>query len=303
MKQAIFENCIFRYRKLSVDQIEKNIDAFEKDRLFFSTPANFNDPYDSLLYVDREKISEDIQHNWKIGMDSYLDKLQRDNPQIAAFGRAMWYGKNRQKFIDNYFNELYEKIEKVKNNIRNRVKIICFSQDCLSLPMWAHYAEEHKGFILVYDKDEIMQAKCFDKSHNKIKQELCLKPICYSDTRTNMTDNMHEYLLKYEMPSSMDVSKLPDIPPLKMREFILSKRKDWEYEKEWRLIPGVIDIKKDNPLCYISIIPKAVILGEKCLGINQQKLCEIASKKGVPVFKARINDGVNYDMKIEDIDI
>lgn len=299
MKQAIFENCIFRYRKLSVEQVGKNIDAFEKDRLFFSTPANFNDPYDSLPYVDREKISEDIQHSWEIGMDSYLDKLQIDNPQIADFGRVMWYGENRQKFIDHYFNELYEKTEKVKNNIRNRVKIICFSQDCLSLPMWAHYAGEHKGFILVYDKDEIMQAKCFDKSNNKISQELCLKPICYSNTRTNMTDNMHEYLLKYEMPSLMDVSRLPDIPSAKIREFILNKRQDWAYEKEWRLIPQIIDIKEENPLCYIRIMPKALILGEKCSGSDEQKLCKIADDKEIPVFRARISDSMNYDMKLE----
>ena len=275
------------------------MDAFEKDRLFFSTPANFNDPYDSLLYVDQEKISEDIKHNWEIGMDSYLDKLQRDNPQIAAFGRAMWHSENRQKFIDQYFDELYEKIEKVKNNIRNRVKIICFSQDCLSLPMWAHYAGEHKGFILVYDKNEIMQAKCFDKSNNKIDQKLCLKPISYSDTRTNMTDNMHEYLLKYEMPSLMDVSRLPDIPSAKIREFILNKRQDWSYEKEWRLIPRIIDIKEENPLCYIHIMPKALILGEKCSGSDEQKLCEIADSKAIPVFRARISDSMNYDMKLE----
>ena len=42
-----FENCLFRYRKLNDADREKNIDALKNNRLYFSTPVNFNDPYDN----------------------------------------------------------------------------------------------------------------------------------------------------------------------------------------------------------------------------------------------------------------
>ena len=51
-----FENCLFRYRKLNDADREKNIDALKNNRLYFSTPVNFNDPYDNRMYVDKDKI-------------------------------------------------------------------------------------------------------------------------------------------------------------------------------------------------------------------------------------------------------
>ena len=41
-------NTLVRYRTIS----ENNLNALKEDRLYYSTPANFNDPYDTLLYAD-----------------------------------------------------------------------------------------------------------------------------------------------------------------------------------------------------------------------------------------------------------
>lgn len=297
-----FDNCLFRYRKMSDErQAEKNICALEENKLYFSTPANFNDPYDSLLYVNDGELFGDIQYNWEIGMDSYLNRLEKENPIIAAFGKTMWYGENRQKNIDSFKEMLDQKVDKVKTNIRNYVKIICFTEDCLSMLMWSHYASDHGGFVLVYNKDELLNAHCFDSKDNRIPRQLCLKPINYSNTRINMTKDIHEHLLKYELPSLMDVTKLPDIPSIKVREFILNKMKEWDYEKEWRLIPRVINIQEENPMCYIQLLPKAIIIGAKCTINNERKLREIAQRKEIAIFKVRIADSVDYGLVLENI--
>lgn len=302
MRYKDFDNCLFRYRKLSdAEQAKKSVHAIEENRLYFSTPANFNDPYDSLLYVNDGELFRDIQHNWEIGMDSYLNRLEKENLMMADFAKAVWYGKNRQKNIDSFKEMLDQKVDKVKTNIRNHVKIICFTENCLSMLMWSHYASEHAGFVLVYNKDELLNAHCFDSKDNTIPRKLCLKPINYSATRINMTKNIHEYLLKYELPSLMDVTKLPDIPPVKVREFILNKKREWDYEKEWRLMPRVINIQKEDPMCYIQLAPKAIIIGAKCTMNNERKLCEIAQRKEMPIFRVRITDSVEYGMVLEDI--
>lgn len=49
-----FDDYLFRYRVPSGNTIE----AFNEDRLYFSTPENFNDPYDSLFYIDKESFGK-----------------------------------------------------------------------------------------------------------------------------------------------------------------------------------------------------------------------------------------------------
>ena len=154
---------------------------------------------------------------------------------------------------------------------------------------------------MVYNKDELLNAHCFDSKDNRIPRKLCLKPINYSNTRINMTKYIHEHLLKYELPSLMDVTKLPDIPSIKVREFILNKMKEWDYEKEWRLIPRVINIQEENPMCYIQLLPKAIIIGAKCTINNERKLREIAQRKEIAIFKVRIADSVDYGLVLENI--
>lgn len=50
--EIMLDGCLFRYRSI----LDNNIDALEKGRLFFSTPSKFNDPYDTLIYANREEI-------------------------------------------------------------------------------------------------------------------------------------------------------------------------------------------------------------------------------------------------------
>ena len=45
---------LFRYRSCS----ELNIDAFNEDKFYAVTPDKFNDPYDSLIRYDKEKLRE-----------------------------------------------------------------------------------------------------------------------------------------------------------------------------------------------------------------------------------------------------
>ena len=38
--------------------------------------------------------------------------------------------------------------------IRERITIVCFTQNPNDMPMWAHYANEHKGFCVEYEIDD-----------------------------------------------------------------------------------------------------------------------------------------------------
>ena len=52
----IFDNSVFRYRSCT----KNTVDAFKKDRLYFSTPRHFNDPFDAVIHVNGDKLLASI---------------------------------------------------------------------------------------------------------------------------------------------------------------------------------------------------------------------------------------------------
>lgn len=174
-----FDNCLFRYRKLNEDQAEKNINALENDRLYFSKPQYFNDPYDNLMYINSEQMLQTMHTNWNKGMDLYLKDLKRRNPLMGLFGEAMWNSDQREEYTRNYDAAVKKAIKEIREKIRSNMKIICFSRDCMSMLMWAHYADDHKGFVLVYNKTDINNAKKFDEKGRILQDKTKLASVCF----------------------------------------------------------------------------------------------------------------------------
>lgn len=63
---------VYRYREVNDD----NINAFLSDKLYFSTPRNFNAPYDRLIYYDNKKLfnkaTEGIKETTPEAIEKYL---------------------------------------------------------------------------------------------------------------------------------------------------------------------------------------------------------------------------------------
>lgn len=51
--------CLYRYRSVN----EENIKALSSGRLYFSKVGNFNDPYDSLLFINTKTVVDEILGN------------------------------------------------------------------------------------------------------------------------------------------------------------------------------------------------------------------------------------------------
>ena len=59
-----------RYRSCNEDSLK----ALEQNRLYFSKPSAFNDPYDNLVFADSSKIVGEIIGSLNAGMDDYIKK-------------------------------------------------------------------------------------------------------------------------------------------------------------------------------------------------------------------------------------
>lgn len=285
-----FKNTLARFRPISLN----NIDALKEDRLYYSTPNNFNDPYDTLIYANYLQIIQDIYFNLEIGMDSYLDNLKDKDIQnakfLAGYGYAVWNGSKRDETLGAFFEYVYETAKMLKEALRKNVKIICFAEEYLSMLMWSHYADNHKGFAIIYDRKDIENAENYTSAGELIRKKPILKQVTYGEKQSDLTSEIEDYIRAYRMENLGDViSPTPNFSQDKLRRMITEKSPDWSYEKEWRIIPRHISLEHESNLGYMSIKPKGIILGSMCSNENQCQIIDICDKKMIPVFKSELN--------------
>ncbi len=137
-------------------------------------------------------------------------------------------------------------------------KMLCFSlsEEPDIAPMWAHYANNHKGFVIAFDTESSWFKEKKDGTQNRLR-------------KVNYFDGLLEEALD-------DIEKV-----------ISSKTMDWAYEREWRVYSGEsrVDSIKQNPeepIHLVNFPPEAVqriILGEKMKPDVQNKIKEIVSAK------------------------
>lgn len=109
----------------------------KKSELYFSSPLNFNDPFDSNLKVvnliDKEQIIENYQTSQK-PTDSFFSNI---------LNVALDNDYNR-KTITSILNEQFYQFARTTS-------ICSFSKSINNLLMWAHYADCHKGVCIGFD--------------------------------------------------------------------------------------------------------------------------------------------------------
>lgn len=108
--------------------------------LKYTKPTEFNDPFDCYPYLP----DKGFKKFYKRLLDDYANgqKLPNKvmNKNLAAL-RAT--GKN---------GDLHKLLSQ-------RLAITCFSDNPLSVPMWAHYAEEHEGCVIEFQISEAIADK------------------------------------------------------------------------------------------------------------------------------------------------
>ena len=151
---------LFRYRK--IDDNNNFYDALCKNLITTSNPINFNDPFDSLIYVNVQEILDDLKNPRS---RTKFKKWLEYNPALVQSLQA-----KQKSILKGFLNESDDKyrlnirvalpkIEKSLSHIiahsidylKTYSNIACFSETIKSPIMWSHYADSHKGFALEYD--------------------------------------------------------------------------------------------------------------------------------------------------------
>ncbi|MEL7695762.1 MULTISPECIES: DUF2971 domain-containing protein [Erwiniaceae] len=169
--------------------------------LKFTSPINFNDPFDyhpAVLETGFKKFAKRLNTELGQGIKRY-----KTNHRESL--------KHLQSLRSERFREIYT----------GEMSVSCFSESPYILPMWAHYADNHKGCVIEFEFNSD------DYSSNDILL---------------LTGKLSYIIL---VPFQVNYS--PNRPPLYDNQgrtdtettgfyASLTKSKEWEYEKELRVI-------------------------------------------------------------------
>lgn len=157
-----------------------------------------------------------------------------------------------------------------------------FSKGIDSFPMWAHYANDNKGFCVRY----------------KVVDDKFIRKVKYERQRSDITESISKAILTNEKlkDPAMDpelrgfMMGLQDMFMRVLEQNYTVKHQSWSYEEEYRIIVERTDKNstsgqnvsaKDIGLCV-----DAIYTGYKCNAFDRLK--KIAVRLGVPCYKCKL---------------
>lgn len=187
-----------------------------------------------------------------------------DPSQLANIERLKPYGG---KWIDD-FNAYIKATSLTGNGVS-------------SMPMWAHYSNNHAGFCVSYDM------KANPTLHG------CTFPVQYTNERVDVTSLMKSQAQatcdEIERQISLGKTKiiLNDLSIVYMALLLCNlKHTSWSYEKEFRCTTGAIA----EGMPYIKAKPKEIYIGMNCSQEHTARLIGIANSLRIPVHKMTFDE-------------
>ena len=197
-------------------------------------------------------------------------------------------------------NDVYEGVPDTDEVISNTslqklgdlAVMTCFSETNNNTLMWSHYAQNHEGFCVAYDIKKLKNDPyglvkhlfpiIYD-SKRPVRRELKSLISCHAELKDAIKER-----ICYEGEESLD-----DILPM-----FLVKGREWEYEKEWRIIYTQKQLQDiDDDILYGGNVSfeciSAVYLGYRINPVIKQNIIEIVERLNdagfsVDIYQAKL---------------
>ena len=142
-------------------------------------------------------------------------------------------------------NVSYDFFKGIRRELRKEIYSVCFSDTWKNENLWLKYADQHKGFAVVYDRSDDSSWLCGTEKEclNCMNKDLnaYIYPMCYSDEKYDATIYARDYAvhkLLVNLNNSYTNPLLQFVPdhPWEKEKITLIKKKCHEYDAEWRAI-------------------------------------------------------------------
>lgn len=187
---------LYKYRTFDKEEHYKSLLC--NNELFFSSPDQFDDPFDceaKIEDLDVNDFPQIVQH-----IEQYIGR-----PLPRTFVDAASKGFTNTKELD------FDTFKK-SSNFHG---ICCLTTKHDNILMWANYADHHHGFCIEYDV-EILRDYILQISNSQMREKILgLRKVNYCEKYPIIRNILN-----------MDESNRP----------ALQKHPDWFFEDEWRII-------------------------------------------------------------------
>lgn len=304
---------LYRYYPLT----EYALENISKSRITLVSPREFNDPYDAFPFFNFEALKKDFEwvtpeavrgllQNAKNGCLTEIQKARLgDEEDVSYFYQQI---ASIPEFDEAQLEEYASRAKYItESDIRSlikmfqtQVRIACFSEQYDSMLMWGHYAQGHTGICVEYE----MPLYCFvpmisvlPPNYAPVGNNISLLPVVYREERYDYSLGIVNYYknLSYLRANLKTCEKKLDC----WRNFRIScfKSKEWEYEKEWRMIESVVDAA-NTPRFHSIPFGKMtrIFLGCRISELNKKivrnliRTAEFPVIQSVPIFQTKLNE-------------
>jgi hypothetical protein len=180
-----------------------------EQEIYFATPLEFNDPFDCKIIPRYDKLSKTERYQ------KHFNIIKTDHPDWSRKKIELFAKRNyqRNKLDKDYLKKFGD------TNIRvvlNQIGIFSTTLIKNNILLWSHYANSHKGFCVGFNKNLLIDN--IRDSWNRIKLPPTYRSVNYEANYPEIIPN----------------SKINDKNFVENPMFV--KFKDWEHEKEYRII-------------------------------------------------------------------
>lgn len=193
-------------------------------------------------------------------------------------GKAYFYNANKLKKLDR----LTSHNGKLIDDFTAYIKVTSLTgNDVNSMPMWAHYSNNHTGFCVSYDMKL------------NVALSSCTFPVQYCNQRIDVTSLMEQQakmlISEIEKQSTLGNKQIliNDLSIIYMTSLFCNlKHSSWSYENEFRCTTGAM--AKGMP--YIKASPKEIFIGMNCCPKYSNQLAEIATALNIPIHRMAFDE-------------
>src|ERR1051325_3426275 len=268
------------------------IDVLKNQRIRFTQPASLNDPFEMKPYVEslaEDRVIKELlcvlgEDGLKNGFDSMISSVLDDirNPPekpLISFEEECIYNfslplYDRKQYSETFINEFVEDMKRRMPEFReaifskfNEIGVLSLTAVCNDIPMWAHYAQSNKGFVIEFDGAHDFFTKSTDSDY--------------------LFDHLYEVTYSEERPGSCSL-----FDERLMDDVLFVKSERWKDEREWRLLQPLESGRRlekegevilddyEQPIYLFSLPPSCItgiIFGSRMSNANKSEMCRILS--------------------------
>lgn len=262
-----YPHSIFRYRPMNMASLE----ALQTNTLYFSSPYFYDDPFDTYISIEWDKIKNQIESIplTELNFENFIEQCKKIGFTVDDITYEKFAKVNLQQAAKS---TIYQLSEVIRPHIQKNLYSICFAEDPLNENLWLKYGGNHRGFCVEYDLTD--ETQFLSKN-----SPMSLYPVYYSDSKYNATNYalnlFYYYVLAIKNPIIAQQFSRSNPMPWEVEKISLIKHRCHEYDAEWRIITH------DSERRSLTWIPAKLYIGLKAENPEKSLIIRAAVQAGI----------------------